>query len=183
MRLRCVPLATAELRGAPGPAHGLTDLPMPERGERDARRLAERLLAGIRARVHESGNAGADLRARGVRVGRAMITTWFEGLGSTQVPKREILAERPAEVSAMLPGRESPDDVAARTTARPAGAPSAATCCILERALLPAAARWLGLTPAAARTSCSARALERARYDHDLGGPGDPSGTTRSGEN
>ena len=146
---------------------GSTDLPLTERGERNARALGERLAGMAFAQVlHESAAArGAHVRARGLRRRRAMddpdLVEWnygdYEGKRTA-----EILAERPGWELFRdgCPGGESAADVGARAdrviarVARRGG-----DVLVFSSAAHPARARR-----ALARACRRGRALLRARH-------------------
>jgi broad specificity phosphatase PhoE len=160
---------------------GLTDLPLTERGERDAGRLGERLRGAEFARVLTS-----PLR-------RAVRTCELAGFGSVAEIDRdlvewdygkyegrrtaEIVAERPGWQIFRdgCPGGESPDDVAARAD-RVVGRLRAAGGDVLvfssAHVLRMLAARWLGLPPAAgALFVLGTASVSVLGYEHDLSEP------------
>jgi probable phosphoglycerate mutase len=160
-----------------GQRTGRTDLPLTERGERQARRLGERLRGLAVARVFTS-----PLR-------RASRTCELAGFGSIAVPDpdlvewdygdyegrrtREIVAERPGwqVFRDGCPGGESPADVAARAdrvVARVRALDADVLVFSSADFLRVLAARWLGLPPAAGAYFVLATAsLGALGYDHD----------------
>jgi broad specificity phosphatase PhoE len=156
---------------------GLTDLPLTERGERNARRLGER-LKGLTltkvltsplqraARTCELAGFGA-----GVEVDRDLLE-WnygeYEGRRTA-----EILAERPGWQLFRdgCPGGESPDQIGARADRVVSRLRSIQGNVLLFSSghfLRMLAARWLGLEPAAGRYFLlSTASLGVLAYEHN----------------
>ncbi len=156
---------------------GLSDLPLTERGERNARVLAER-LAGLRfakvftsplqraARTCELAGFGALAELDGD------LVEWdygkYEGRTS-----REILSERPGWQLFRdgCPGGESPAQVGARADRVIARVRAASGDVLLFSSghfLRTLAARWLGLEPGAGRHFVLGTAsLSTLGYEHD----------------
>ena len=161
---------------------GLTDLPLTERGEQDARRLGERLRgATLRHGAHEPAAArGPDLRAGGLRRrGRGRSR-------SARMELRRLRGRTSADIHAERPDWElfrdgCPDGEIAgpgRRPRRPRGRSGAgrarATCCIFSSGhiLRVLAARWLGLEPRAARYFLlSTASLSALGYEHNRSQP------------
>jgi broad specificity phosphatase PhoE len=160
---------------------GRTDLPLTERGERNARALGERLNGLKFAKVFTSPM----LRARrtcelaglgsGVEVDRDLVE-WdygkYEGRRTS-----EIHAERPGWQLFRdgCPGGESPEQVGARAD-RVLGRVQAVLGDVLlfssGHFLRVLAARWLGLEPAGGRLFLlSTASLSALGYEHDLSQP------------
>ena len=160
---------------------GLTDLPLTERGEQNARALRDRLIGLNLRKVFTSP------------LQRAARTCELAGFGAVAEVDRDLLewnygqyeGRRTAEIHAErpdwqlfrdgCPGGESPDQVGARAD------------CVLSRVrpvgedvllfssghfLRVLAARWLGLEPAAGRyLLLSTASLSALGYEHNLGQP------------
>ena len=160
---------------------GLTDLPLTERGEEDARRLGERLRGVSPARVFTSPLQRASRTCalagfEGVAEIDRDLVEWdygkYEGLRTA-----EILAERPGwqVFRDGCPGGESPDDVAARAD-RVVGRVRAVGGDVLlfssAHFLRMLAARWLGLPPAAgALFVLGTASVSVLGWEHDLSEP------------
>ena len=160
---------------------GLTDLPLTERGERNARRLGER-LHGMNftkvftsplqraARTCELAGFGA-----GVEVDRDLIE-WnygeYEGRRTA-----EILAERPEWELFRdgCPGGESPDQIGARAdrvVSRVRAVEGDVLLFSSGHFLRVLAARWLGLPPGAGRYFLlSTASLSALGYEHNRSEP------------
>ena len=160
---------------------GLTDLPLTERGERDARRLAERLRGLGFARVFTSP------------LQRATRTCELAGFASRAEIDRDLVewdygeyeGRRTAEIQVDrpgwqvfrdgCPGGEAPDQVGARAD-RVVGRVRAVEGNVLlfssGHFLRTLAARWLGLEPAAgALFALSTASVSVLGYEHDLSEP------------
>jgi len=160
---------------------GLTDLPLSENGERNARRLAERLRGLTFARVMASP------------LQRARRTCELAGFGAVAEINPDLVewnygeyeGRRTAEIHAErpdwqlfrdgCPGGESPEQVGARAD-RVAGQVRAVQGNVLlfssGHFLRVFAARWLGLEPAAGRFFLlSTASLSALGYEHDLTEP------------
>lgn len=157
---------------------GLTDLPLTERGERNARRLGERLNGLTFARVFTSPLQRATRTCALAGFGDAAevdrdLVEWdygrYEGRRTA-----EILAERPnwQLFRDGCPGGESPDQVsvrADRVVSRVRAVHGDVLLFSSGHFLRMLAARWLGLEPAAGRyfllgtASLSALGYEHAR--------------------
>jgi broad specificity phosphatase PhoE len=156
---------------------GLTDLPLTDRGERNARRLGERLEGLTFAKVFTSPLqraartcelAGFDA---GVEVDRDLLE-WnygeYEGRRTA-----EILAERPGWQLFRdgCPGGESPDQIGARADRVVSRLRSIQGNVLLFSSghfLRMLAARWLGLEPAAGRYFLlSTASLGMLAYEHN----------------
>jgi probable phosphoglycerate mutase len=139
---------------------GLTDLPLTERGERNARRLAERLAGLAFAKVFTSplqrATSTCELAGFGAaaEVDRGLVE-WnygkYEGLRTT-----EIRRERPdwQLFRDGCPSGESPDQVGARADHvlnRVRGIQGDVLIFSSGHFLRALAARWLGIEPAAGR--------------------------------
>jgi broad specificity phosphatase PhoE len=155
---------------------GLTDLPLTERGERNARRLGERLKGLSFARVFTSP------------LQRAVRTCELAGFGAAEVDRdlvewnygeyegrrtAEILAERPdwQLFRDGCPGGESPEQIGARAdrvVSRVRAAPGDVLIFSSGHFLRVLAARWLGLEPAAGRYFLlSTASLGTLAYEHN----------------
>jgi broad specificity phosphatase PhoE len=160
---------------------GLTDLPLTERGERNARRLGERLHGLTFARVFTSPLQRAVRTCVLAGFGDAAevdrdLVEWdygrYEGLRTA-----EILAERPdwQLFRDGCPGGESPDQVGARATRVVSRVRAVHGDVLLFSSghfLRVLAARWLGLQPAAGRYFLLATAsLSVLGYEHTLSQP------------
>ena len=160
---------------------GLTDLPLTERGERDARRLGERLKPRTFVRVFTSP------------LQRAVRTCELAGFGTVAETDRdlvewnygnyegrrtdEILAERPdwQLFRDGCPGGETPGDVGARAD-RVVGRARAVQGDVLlfssGHFLCVLAARWLDLEPGPGRFFVlSTASLSALGYQHDRSQP------------
>jgi broad specificity phosphatase PhoE len=160
---------------------GLTDLPLTERGERNARRLGERLRGSTFARVFTSP------------LQRARRTCELAGFGTVAEVDGDLLewnygryeGRRTAEIHAErpswqlfrdgCPGGESPDQVGARAD-RVVSHVRAVRGDVLVFSsghfLRVFAARWLGLEPAGGRYFLlSTASLSALGYEHNLSEP------------
>jgi broad specificity phosphatase PhoE len=160
---------------------GLTDLPLTERGERNARRLGERLKALTFARVFTSPLRRAFRTCElagfaGVAKVDPDLVEWnygqYEGRRTA-----EILAERPGWQLFRdgCPAGETPDEVGARAD-RVASRVRATQGDVLlfssGHFLRVLAARWLGVEPGAGRFFLlSTASLSALGYEHDLTQP------------
>jgi probable phosphoglycerate mutase len=167
---------------------GLTDLPLTERGERNARSLGERLKGLTFAAVFTSP------------LQRAMRTCELAGFGDRAEVDRDLLewnygqyeGRRSADIRMErpdwqlfrdgCPGGESPDQVGARAdrvvsrvralASRAVSAPGDVLLFSSGHFLRVLAARWLGLEPAAGRYFLlSTASLSALGYEHDRGQP------------
>jgi len=159
---------------------GLTDLPLTERGERNAVRLGERLKGLTFERVFTSPLQRAVRTCELAGFGAAEIDRnlleWnygqYEGLRSV-----EIYAERPdwQLFRDGCPGGESPGDVAARADVvvnRVRGIKGNVLLFSSGHFLRMLTARWLGLEPAAGRLFLLGTAsLSALGYEHNLSEP------------
>jgi len=160
---------------------GLSDLPLTERGERNARRLAERLRGASFAKVWTSPLQRASRTCELAGFGSAAETDpdlveWdygkYEGRTS-----REIHAERPdwQLFRDGCPGGESSAQVGARADRVIARVRAVSGDVLLFSSghfLRTFAARWLGLEPAAGRYFLLATAsLSLLGYEHDRSEP------------
>jgi broad specificity phosphatase PhoE len=160
---------------------GLTDLPLTERGQRNARALGQRLNSLTFAKVFTSP------------LQRAARTCELAGFGAAAEIDRDLLewnygqyeGRRSAEIHAErpdwqlfcdgCPGGESPDEVGARAD-RVVGRVRAVEGGVLlfssGHFLRVLAARWLGLEPAAGRFFLlSTASLSALGYEHNLSQP------------
>ena len=160
---------------------GLTDLPLTERGERNARRLGERLAGLVFAKVFTSP------------LQRAARTCELAGFGPAAEPDRDLVewnygkyeGLRTSEIQAEhpgwqlfrdgCPGGETPDQVGARAD-RAVGRARAVMGDVLifssGHILRVLAARWLGLEPAAGRFFIlNTASVSVLGYEHDLSQP------------
>jgi len=160
---------------------GLTDLPLTERGERNARRLGERLQGLSFAKVFVSPlqRARRTCELAGF-VDRAEIDAdlveWnygrYEGLRSADIHK-----ERPdwQLFRDGCPGGESPQQVGARAdcvVSRVRAVPGDVLLFSSGHFLRVLAARWLGLAPACGRYFLlSTASLSALSYEHRLADP------------
>jgi probable phosphoglycerate mutase len=160
---------------------GLTDLPLTERGERNARALGER-LRGLRfARVWTSplqrARRTCELAGFGdVAEAAAGLVEWnygeYEGRRTS-----EILAERPGWQLFRdgCPGGESPGDVAARADLILSQVRAVQANVLIFSSghfLRVLAGRWLGIDPSAGRYFLlSTASLSALGYEHDLSQP------------
>ena len=160
---------------------GLTDLPLTERGERNARRLGERLQGLTFAKVFTSP------------LQRAARTCELAGFGAVAEVDRDLLewnygdyeGRRTAEIHAErpdwqifrdgCPGGETPDQVGARAdrVVRRVRAVQADVLLFSSAHFLRVlAARWLGVEPAFGRFFLlSTASLSALGYEHNLSEP------------
>ena len=160
---------------------GLTDLPLTERGERNARRLAERLRGLTFAKVFASP------------LQRARLTCELAGFGAVAEIDRDLVewnygnyeGRRSAEIHRErpdwqlfrdgCPGGESPSEVAARaesTITRIRAIEGNVLLFSSGHFLRVLAARWLGLDPGAGRFFLlSTASLSALSYEHKLSQP------------
>ena|SRR6516164_1851270 len=160
---------------------GLTDLPLTERGERNARHLGERL----------GGLTFAEALVSPLQ--RAVRTCELAGFGEAGVIDRDLLEwdygdyegrrtsethkERPGWqlLRDGCPGGETPGQVAARADrviARVRAIPEDVLIFSSGHFLRVLAARWLGLEPAAGRyLMLSTASLSAVSYEHNLSQP------------
>ena len=160
---------------------GLTDLPLTERGERNARRLGERLAGLPFAKVFTSP------------LQRAARTCELAGFGSTAEVDRDLVewnygnyeglrtkvirAKRPDWLLFRdgCPGGESPDQVGARAdhvVSRVRGIKGDVLIFSSGHLLRVLAARWLGLEPAAGRIfMLNTASLSVVGYENSLSQP------------
>ena len=160
---------------------GLTDLPLTERGEQNARALGERLVGLSFAKVFTSP------------LQRAARTCELTGFGDVAAVDRDLLewnygqyeGRRTAEIHAErpdwqlfrdgCPGGESPDQVGARADRALSRLRAVQGDMLLFSSghfLRVLAARWLGLEPAAGRFFLlSTASLSALGYEHNLSQP------------
>jgi len=160
---------------------GMTDLPLTERGERNAVRLGERLKAITFARVFTSP------------LQRAMRTCELAGFGAVAEIDRNLLEWNYGQYEGLTseqihakrpdwqlfrdgcPGGESPNDVAARADnaiGRLRSVNGKVLVFSSGHFLRTLAARWLGLEPAAGRFFLlSTASLSAVGYEHGLTEP------------
>jgi broad specificity phosphatase PhoE len=160
---------------------GLTDLPLTERGQRNARRLGQRLNGLAFAKVFTSP------------LQRAAQTCMLAGFGDTAEVDRNLVewnygdyeGRRTAEIRAErpdwqlfrdgCPGGESPDQVGARADRVVSRVRAVSGDVLLFSSghfLRVLAARWLGLEPAAGRCFLLGTAsLSALGYEHSLSQP------------
>jgi broad specificity phosphatase PhoE len=160
---------------------GLTDLPLTERGERNARQLGRRLNGLALAKVFTSP------------LQRAVRTCELAGFGSVAEVDRDLLewnygdyeGRRTAEILVErpdwqlfrdgCPGGESPTQVGARAdrvVRRLRAIQSDVLLFSSGHFLRVLAARWLGLEPAAGRfLLLSTASMSALSYEHDLSEP------------
>jgi broad specificity phosphatase PhoE len=160
---------------------GLTDLPLTERGQRNARRLGQRLNGLAFAKVFTSP------------LQRAAQTCMLAGFGDTAEVDRNLVewnygdyeGRRTAEIRAErpdwqlfrdgCPGGESPDQVGARADRVVSRVRAVSGDVLLFSSghfLRVLAARWLGLEPAAGRCFLLGTAsLSALGYEHTLSEP------------
>jgi len=160
---------------------GLTDLPLTERGERNARRLAERLRGAIFAKVFTSP------------LQRATRTCELAGFGALAEIDRDLLEWNYGEYEGRLttdihrerpdwqlfrdgcPGGESPKEVgtrADRAVKRMRGVKGDVLLFSSGHFLRVLAARWLGLDAAFGRYFLlSTASLSALGYEHNLSAP------------
>ncbi len=160
---------------------GLTDLPLTERGERNARALAVRLQGLHFAKVFTSplqrGARTCELAGFGAaaQVDRDLVE-WDYGQYEGRRTK-EILAERPSWQLFRdgCPGGEMPEQVGARAdrvVSRVRGVVGDVLLFSSAHFLRVLAARWLGLQPAGGRYSVlSTASLSALGYEHNLSEP------------
>ncbi len=161
-----------------GSAHGLTDLPLTESGEQNARALGERLTGLNFGKVFTSP------------LQRAAQTCELAALGSVAETDRDLLEwdygqyerRRTAEIQAErpdwqpfrdgCPGGESPDQVGARADRVLSRVRAVRGDVLLFSSghfLRVLAARWLGLDPSAGRYLLLSTAnLSTLAYEHNL---------------
>ncbi len=160
---------------------GLTDLPLTERGERNARRLGERLMGQLFAKVFTSP------------LQRAARTCELAGFGAVAEIDRDLVewnygqyeGVRTAEIHKQrpdwqlfrdgCPGGESPDQVGARAddvVCRVRAVQGDVLLFSSGHFLRVLAARWLGLEPGAGRYFLLATAsLSALGYEHNRSQP------------
>jgi len=160
---------------------GLTDLPLTERGERNARRLGERLMGHLFAKVFTSP------------LQRAARTCELAGFGAVAEIDRDLVewnygqyeGVRTAEIHKQrpdwqlfrdgCPGGESPDQVGARAdevVCRVRAVQGDVLLFSSGHFLRVLAARWLGLEPGAGRYFLLATAsLSALGYEHNRSQP------------
>jgi broad specificity phosphatase PhoE len=160
---------------------GLTDLPLTERGERNARALGDRLIGLSFAKVFTSP------------LQRAARTCELAGFGAVPEIDRDLLewnygqyeGRRTAEIHAErpdwqlfrdgCPGGESPDQVGARADRALSRLRAVQGDVLLFSSghfLRVLAARWLGLEPAGGRFFLlSTASLSAVGYEHNLSQP------------
>jgi probable phosphoglycerate mutase len=160
---------------------GLTDLPLTERGERNARRLAERLRGLSFAKVLASPLA------------RAARTCELAGFGDVAEVDRDLVewnygdyeGRRTVEIHAQrpdwqlfrdgCPGGESPEQVGVRAdhvVSRVRAIQGNVLLFSSGHFLRVFAARWLGLEPGAGRYfRLSTASVSAVGYEHDLSDP------------
>ena len=160
---------------------GLTDLPLTERGERNARQLGERLRGLGFARVFTSP------------LQRAARTCELAGFGSAAEVDRDLVewnyGQYEGRTSADIhagrpdwqlfrdgcPGGETPDQIglrADRVVDRVRGVPGDVLLFSSGHFLRALAARWLGLEPGAGRLLfLSTASLSALGYEHDRSDP------------
>lgn len=160
---------------------GLTDLPLTERGEADAARLAGRLLGIEVSMVLVSPLQRARRTCElagfgGVATPDPDLTEWNYGDYEGRTT-RQILAERPdwQLFRDGCPGGESPAQVAARAdrvVARVRASAGSALVFSSGHVMRVLAARWLGLEPRAGRSFVlGTGSLSILGYEHDLAEP------------
>lgn len=160
---------------------GLTDIPLTERGEQNARKLGERLRGMTFAKVFTSPLQRAHKTCVLAGFGAAAeidedLVEWnygdYEGRRTA-----EILKDRPGWQLFRdgCPGGESPDDVGARADRAIARARAAAGDVLVFSSghiLRVFGARWLGLPPAGGRYFLLGTAsLSALTYEHDASEP------------
>jgi broad specificity phosphatase PhoE len=160
---------------------GLTDLPLTERGERNARQLGERLHGLAFAKVFTSPLQRAVRTCELAGFGKVAqidrdLVEWdygqYEGRRSA-----EILVENPnwQLFRDGCPGGEKPDQVggrADRVVSRLRAVPGNVLLFSSGHFLRVLAARWLGLEPAAGRFfMLSTASLSALGYEHNLSQP------------
>jgi broad specificity phosphatase PhoE len=160
---------------------GLTDIPLTERGERNARRLGERLKGLTFAQVFTSPLRRAFRTCE--LAGFAAVATVDPDLVECNYGKyegrrsAEIRAERPdwQLFRDGCPGGETPDDVAVRAdrvVSRVRAVQGDVLLFSSGHFLRVFAARWLGLEPGAGRFFLlSTASLSALGYEHDLTQP------------
>ena len=162
---------------------GLTDLPLTERGEKNAVRLGERLAGLDFARVFKSPMQRASRTCELAGFGAAAevdrnLVEWnygdYEGLRTVEIHARhgdwQLFRDG-------CPGGESPgqvgaraDEVVRRLRGINGDVPSFSTGYFLQVL----AARWLGIEPVAWKIPCTHRQSERARLRKQPVPAGDP---------
>jgi len=165
-----------------GPYTGLTDLPLTERGERNARRLAERLRGLTFAKVFTSP------------LQRAARTCELAGFGAVAEVDRDLVewdygqyeGRRTGEIRAErpdwqlfrdgCPGGESPAEVAARAdrvVSRVRAVPGDTLLFSSGHFIRVLATRWIGLevTANAKRFMLSTASLSAVGYENELSRP------------
>jgi probable phosphoglycerate mutase len=160
---------------------GLTDIPLTERGEQNARSLGERLRGLTFAQVFTSPLQRASRTCELAGFGRVAqvdrdLVEWnygaYEGRRTA-----EILSERPGWrlFRDGCPGGESPDDVGARADRVIARARAAAGDVLVfssSHILRVLGARWLGLPPAGGGYFLlGTGSLSALGYEHDASEP------------
>jgi probable phosphoglycerate mutase len=160
---------------------GRTDLPLTECGERNARRLGERLhgltFAGVLVSPLKRAARTCELAGfGGVSITDPDLLEWnygqYEGCLTTDIHK-----ERPGWQLFRdgCPGGESPEQVAARAdrvVARVRAIPGDVLIFSSGHFLRMLAARWLGLDPSAGRYfMLSTASLSAVSYEHNLSQP------------
>jgi probable phosphoglycerate mutase len=160
---------------------GLTDLPLTERGEHNARQLGERLRAMKFARVYTSPlmRAADTCRLAGFADAAEVLPELVEWNYGDYEGRRtvEIRAERPDWdlFRDGCPGGESPEQVgqrADRVVSRVRGAAGNVLVFSSGHILRVLAARWLGLAPGAGRhLLLSTASLSTLGYEHNLSRP------------
>ena len=165
---------------------GLTDLPLTERGEENARALGERLTGLKFAKVFTSplqrATRTCELAGFGAvaEVDRNLLE-WnygqYEGLTTAQ-----IHAERPdwQLFRDGCPGGESPEQVGARAdcSAGPGARPLERTCCFFRAAIFCGCSRpagWRLQTAAGRYLLLSTASLSALGYENNLSAAGDPA--------
>ena len=160
---------------------GLTDLPLTERGERNARQLAERLKGLTFAKVWTSP------------LQRAVRTCALAGFGAVAEVDRNLLEWNYGDYEGLLtadihakrpdwqlfrdgcPGGETPDEVGARAdrvVSRVRAVEGDVLLFSSGHFLRVLAARWLGVEPAAGRFFLlSTASLSALGYEHNLSQP------------
>jgi probable phosphoglycerate mutase len=157
---------------------GLTDLPLTERGERNARRLGERLkgLTFIKVFTSPLQRAARTCDLAGFRAGAEVDRDLLEWNYGEYEGRRtaEILAERPdwQLFRDGCPRGESPDQIGARAdrvVSRLRAIQGDVLLFSSGHFLRVLAARWLGLEPAAGRFFLlSTASVSAVSYEHNL---------------
>jgi probable phosphoglycerate mutase len=159
---------------------GLTDLPLTEQGEQEARRLGERLKGLSFAQVFTSplqrARRTCELAGFATAIVDPGLLEWdygrYDGLKTADIhkdrPDWDLFRDG-------CPGGESPAEVGARAdrvVARLRAAPGDVLLFSSSHFLRVLAARWNGLDPAAGRhLSLDTAALSILGYEHNLAGP------------